>query len=306
MVALSVQLGDLSLRNPILASSGTFGYGLEYVNYVDLNQLGGIVVKGLSLEPSPGNPPPRIAETAAGMLNAIGLQNIGVESFIKTKLPQLRKYDIATIVNIYGRTVDEYVGVARRLSEAEGIAALEINISCPNIKAGGVQFGKDPHQAAQLTQEVRKATTLPLIVKLTPNAPDICAVARRVEEAGADILSLVNTFLAMAVDVDTRTPLLSTVTGGLSGPAIKPIALRMVWEVVKAVSVPVVGIGGISTARDALEFIIVGAHAVQVGTANFVNPAVCGEIVHDMESYLEENSIADVNELRGSLIVGDL
>ena len=301
MVALAVQLGPLHLKNPIITASGTFGYGLEFAHYVDLNQIGGIVLKGMSLESSPGNPPPRIMETAAGMLNAIGLQNIGVEAFVKQKLPQLRNYDTAIIANIYGRTVEDYVGVAQRLSEVEGIDALEINISCPNIKAGGIQFGKDPDQAAQLIREIRKATSMPLMVKLTPNAPDICAVAQSVEHAGADMLSLVNTFLGMAIDVDTRRPQLATVTGGLSGPAIKPIALRMVWEVAKVVSIPVVGMGGICSARDALEFIIAGAHAVQVGTANFVNPGVTNEIVRDLEKYLVDNNIEDINDLRGSL-----
>lgn len=303
MVNLAVQLGPIHLKNPIITASGTFGYGLEYSSYVDLNKLGGIVVKGLSLEPSPGNPPPRIMETPAGMLNAIGLQNIGVEAFIRQKLPLLRPYDTAVIVNIYGRTVEEYVGVARRLSEVEGVSALEINISCPNIKAGGIQFGKDPGQAAMLTEEVRKATTLPIMVKLTPNAPDICAVARSVEQAGADQVSLVNTFLGMAIDVDTLSPQLATITGGLSGPAIKPIAVRMVWEVAQVVSIPVVGLGGICSAEDALEFIIAGAYAVQVGTANFVNPGVAGEIVDDLETYLESKGIEDINELRGSLVV---
>ena len=303
MVNLAVPLGPLHLNNPVIASSGTFGYGIEFAPYVDLNQLGGIVVKGLSLEPSPGNPPPRIMETPAGMLNAIGLQNIGVEAFVKEKLPRLRHYDTAIIANIYGCTIEEYIGVARRLSEFEDIDALEINISCPNIKAGGIQFGRDPLQAARLTEEVRKATSLPIMVKLTPNASDICAVAQGVEQAGADLLSLVNTFLGMSIDVETRTPHLATITGGLSGPAIKPIALRMVWEVAQRVSIPVVGIGGICSADDALQFIIAGAHAVQVGTANFVNPGVTGEIVRDLKKYLQEKGIEDINELRGSLIL---
>lgn len=304
MVELAVQLGSLRLKNPVMAASGTFGYGLEYTPFVDLDRLGAIVVKGLALAPSAGNPPPRIIETPAGMLNAIGLQNIGVEAFINEKLPRLRQYDVAIIANIYGRTVDEYVAVAHRLSQAEGIAALEVNISCPNIKAGGIQFGKDPELSAQLTQAVRQATSLPLIIKLTPNAVNICDVARSVEDAGADIISLVNTFLGMAIDIESRTPLLATVTGGLSGPAIKPLALRMVWEVVQVVKIPVIGIGGISSARDALEFIIAGAHAVQVGTANFVNPGVCMDIVADLETYLHEKDIAHLDHLRGSLLIG--
>ncbi|HNR12470.1 MAG TPA: dihydroorotate dehydrogenase [Thermodesulfobacteriota bacterium] len=301
MVDLSVRLGSLVLKNPVMTASGTFGYGLEYRSLIDLNLLGGIIVKGLSLAPSAGNPPPRIIETPAGMLNAIGLQNIGVEAFIQEKLPALRGFDVAIIANIYGCTVEEYSTVARRLSEAEGITALEVNISCPNIKAGGIQFGKDPRQAGQLISAVRQATSLPLIVKLTPNTDRIREVALRVEDAGADCISLINTFIGMAIDVDTRTPLLATVTGGLSGPAIKPLALRMVWDIVQVVSVPVIGVGGISCSRDALEFIIAGAHAVQVGTANFINPGVCAEIITGIEAYLADHAIASISELRGSL-----
>lgn len=301
MVAISVQLGPLFLKNPVIAASGTFGYGLEYSRYVDLNQLGGLVVKGLSLEPRPGNPPPRIIETTGGMLNAIGLQNIGADTFIKEKLPLLRRYDAALIVNVFGNTVEDYVEVVRRLSDAEGIDALEINISCPNIKAGGMAFGKDADQAGRLTQRIREATSLPLMVKLTPNTSGIVEVAQSVERAGADMISLVNTFLGMAIDVETATPLLATVTGGLSGPAIKPIALRMVWEVAQAVSIPVVGMGGIATGRDALEFIIAGAQAVQVGTANFIDPAICIEIIQDIEQYLETHKVESISHLVGSL-----
>jgi dihydroorotate dehydrogenase (NAD+) catalytic subunit len=303
MVNLSINLGSLILKNPVIAASGTFGYGLEYSRYLDLNRLGGLVVKGLSLKPHPGNPPPRIIETPGGMLNSIGLQNIGVDAFINEKLPLLRKYDVSIIVNIFGHTVEEYVDVARRLSDAEGIAALEVNISCPNIKAGGMVFGKDPKQAGLLTERVRKATHLPLMVKLTPNTSSISEVARSVEAAGADIISLVNTFLGMAIDVETATPLLATITGGLSGPAIKPMALRMVWEVAKEVSVPVVGIGGITTAHDALEFIIAGARAVQVGTANFVNTTACIEIIQGIENYLQAKNIEKIDQLVGSLKV---
>ncbi|HPD60370.1 MAG TPA: dihydroorotate dehydrogenase, partial [Thermodesulfobacteriota bacterium] len=279
----------------------TFGYGLEFSPWLDLNELGGIVVKGLSLKPYPGNPPPRIMETTGGMLNSIGLQNIGVDAFIKEKLPLLRNYDAAIFVNIFGNTIEEYVRIVRRLSEIEGIAGLEVNISCPNIKKGGMSFGKEPKQAGLLTKRIRKATHLPLMVKLTPQASDIIEVAKSVEREGADIISLVNTFLGMAIDVDTATPLLSTITGGLSGPAIKPIALRMVWEVAQKVSIPVVGLGGIASYRDALEFMLAGAQAVQVGTANFVNPAICTEIIHGIKDYLKAKHIDDIKQLVGSL-----
>jgi dihydroorotate dehydrogenase (NAD+) catalytic subunit len=301
MVNLAVNIGGIALKNPVIAASGTFGYGLEFSPFLDLNSLGGIVVKGLSLKPNPGNPPPRIIETAGGMLNAIGLQNIGIEGFIAQKLPLLRNYDVAIIVNIFGTTVEEYISLVQRLSSIEGIAGLEINISCPNIKKGGMSFGKYPKQAGLLIKRIRKATPLPLMVKLTPQASDIVEVARRVEGEGADSISLINTFLGMAIDVETATPLLSTITGGLSGPAIKPIALRMVWEVAQKVSIPVVGIGGIMCADDALEFIIAGAQAVQVGTANLINPAVCLEVIEGIKNYLETKNISDIKELVGSL-----
>ena len=301
MVNTAVNIGGIPLKNPVIAASGTFGYGLEFSPLLDLNELGGIVVKGLSLKPYPGNPPPRIMETTGGMLNSIGLQNIGVNSFIKEKLPLLRNYDVAIFVNIFGHTIEEYVRIARRLSEAEGIAGLEVNISCPNIKKGGMSFGKEPKQAGLLTKRIRKATSLPLMIKLTPQASDIADVAKRVEGEGADSISLVNTFLGMAIDVDTATPLLSTITGGLSGPAIKPIALRMVWEVAQKVSIPVVGLGGIASYRDALEFMIAGAQAVQVGTANFINPTMCREIIHGIKEYLKAKHIDDIKHLVGSL-----
>jgi len=301
MVNTAVTIGGIPLKNPVIAASGTFGYGLEFSPWLDLNELGGIVVKGLSLKPYPGNPPPRIMETTGGMLNSIGLQNIGVDAFIKEKLPLLRNYDAAIFVNIFGNTIEEYVRIVRRLSEIEGIAGLEVNISCPNIKKGGMSFGKEPKQAGLLTKRIRKATHLPLMVKLTPQASDIIEVAKSVEREGADIISLVNTFLGMAIDVDTATPLLSTITGGLSGPAIKPIALRMVWEVAQKVSIPVVGLGGIASYRDALEFMLAGAQAVQVGTANFVNPAICTEIIHGIKDYLKAKHIDDIKQLVGSL-----
>ena len=301
MVNTAVNIGGIPLKNPVIAASGTFGYGLEFSPLLDLNELGGIVVKGLSLNPYPGNPPPRIMETTGGMLNSIGLQNIGVDAFIKEKLPLLRNYDVAIFVNIFGHTIEEYVRIARRLSETEGIAGLEVNISCPNIKKGGMSFGKEPKQAGLLTKRIRKATSLPLMIKLTPQASDIADVAKRVEGEGADSISLVNTFLGMAIDVDTAAPLLSTITGGLSGPAIKPIALRMVWEVAQKVSIPVVGLGGIASYRDALEFMIAGAQAVQVGTANFINPTMCREIIHGIKEYLKPKHIDDIKQLIGSL-----
>jgi len=301
MVNTAVNIGGIPLKNPVIAASGTFGYGLEFSPLLDLNELGGIVVKGLSLKPYPGNSPPRIMETTGGMLNSIGLQNIGVGSFIKEKLPLLRNYDVAIFVNIFGHTIEEYVRIARRLSETEGIAGLEVNISCPNIKKGGMSFGKEPKQAGLLTKRIRKATSLPLMIKLTPQASDIADVAKSVEGEGADSISLVNTFLGMAIDVDTATPLLSTITGGLSGPAIKPIALRMVWEVAQKVTIPVVGLGGIASYRDALEFMIAGAQAVQVGTANFINPTMCREIIHGIKEYLKAKHIDDIKQLIGSL-----
>ena len=301
MVNTAVTIGGIPLKNPVIAASGTFGYGLEFSSLLDLNKLGGIVVKGLSLKPYSGNPSPRIMETTGGMLNSIGLQNIGVDCFIKEKLPLLRNYDVAIFINIFGNTIEEYVRIVRRLSEIEGIAGLEVNISCPNIKKGGMSFGKEPKQAGLLTKRIRRATSLPLMIKLSPQASDIADVAKSVEGEGADIISLVNTFLGMAIDVDTATPLLSTITGGLSGPAIKPIALRMVWEVAQKVSIPVVGLGGIASYRDALEFMIAGAQAVQVGTANFVNPTICGEIIHGIKEYLETKHIDDINHLVGSL-----
>jgi len=280
-----------------MTASGTFGYGEEYADYVDLNKLGAVVVKGLSLKPRLGNPPPRIMETTGGMLNSVGLQNIGVDAFIENKLPFLRKYDTAVIANIYGETYDEFKKVAKKLNAARGVHALEVNISCPNVKSGGVIFGSDPKIAARVTKTVKEETSLPVIVKLTPNVTDIVAVARAVEKAGADAISLINTLTGMSVDLKTRKPHLKNITGGLSGPAIKPVALRMVWDVVQMVSIPVIGIGGIMTARDALEFLIVGAQAVQIGTANFVNPHATLEVIEGMRQYLAANKIKDINEI---------
>jgi len=298
---LSVRIGLLRLQNPVLTASGTFGYGQEYAGLVDLNCLGGIIVKGLSLNPRPGNMPPRTVETPCGLLNAIGLQNVGVENFIADKLPFLRNLSVPVIVNILGQDIKEYQKLAERLSSVEGIAALEVNISCPNVKAGGVVFGTDYKAAARVTKAVRAAAELPIIVKLSPNVTDIVNIARAVEEAGADAVSLINTLTGMAIDVETRRPKLHNVTGGLSGPAIKPVALRMVWQVAGAVNIPVIGCGGIMTAADALEFLIAGACAVQVGTANFVNPGATMEIISGIEEYLIRHNFKDVKSLVGSL-----
>jgi dihydroorotate dehydrogenase (NAD+) catalytic subunit len=301
---MAVQLGKLRLKNPVMTASGTFGYGEEYADYVDLNRLGAIVVKGLSLQPRLGNPPPRLMETTGGMLNAIGLQNIGVDVFIEEKMPYLRKYDVTVIANIYGESYEEYQKVAKKLSSVKGVHALEVNISCPNVKKGGLSFGADPKIAAMVTRKVKEETDLPVIIKLTPNVTDISAIAEAVEKAGADAVSLINTLTGMSVDLKTRTPNLKNITGGLSGPAIKPIALRMVWQVVSRVSIPVIGIGGIMTAADALEFLILGAKAVQVGTANFINPRATMDVLEGMQNYLKNNNMKDINEIIGTFNEG--
>jgi dihydroorotate dehydrogenase (NAD+) catalytic subunit len=297
---MTVQIGSLQLKNPVMTASGTFGYGEEYAGYVDLNSLGAIVVKGLSFKPRLGNQPPRIMETTGGMLNAIGLQNIGVDIFIEEKLPFLSKYDVAVIANIYGESYAEYAKVARKLSTVKGVHALEVNVSCPNVKKGGLSFGADPKIAAMVTRKVKEETNLPVIVKLTPNVTDIAAVAAAVEKAGADAISLINTLTGMSVNIRTGKPHLQNITGGLSGPAIKPVALRMVWQVIKRVSIPVIGIGGIMNAEDALEFLILGAKAVQVGTANFINPHATIDILSGMQQYLIDNKIKDVNDIIGT------
>jgi dihydroorotate dehydrogenase (NAD+) catalytic subunit len=291
------------MKNPVMTASGTFGYGEAFASFFDLNRLGAIIVKGLALKPVPGNPPPRIVETCGGMLNAIGLENVGLQAFVQEKLPFLQSLETPVILNIYGRNVDEYGKLAERINDLEGVAGLELNISCPNVKAGGIAFGTDPKMAFQVTQGVREKTKLPLIVKLSPNVTDIATIAQSVEEAGADALSLINTITSMAVDVETRRPKLGNTIGGLSGPAIKPIALRMVWEAVQAVGIPVIGIGGIVDASDALEFLIVGARAVQVGTANFVNPRATVEVAEGLKRYLLEKDIPDISQLIGSLRV---
>jgi len=298
---LSVQLGALTLRNPVIAASGCFGYGLEYAEAVDLASLGGVAVKGLFLKERDGHPPPRIVETPGGMLNAIGLQGIGVHRFVAEKLPELRRRGAAVFVNICGSTLDEYCEVARVLSDAEGVAALELNISCPNIKEGGIQFGCSLTGTYDVVSGIRKVTSLPVIPKLTPNVTDVASFARAAEEAGADGISLVNTFLAMAIDVETRRPKLSNVLGGLSGPGIRPIAVRMVWECFQAVKIPIIGMGGITTTEDALEFIIAGASAVQIGTANFVDPFIWQKVIDGLSAYFERHHIAKVAELVGKL-----
>jgi dihydroorotate dehydrogenase (NAD+) catalytic subunit len=298
---LAVDIGGLVLKNPVMTASGTFGYGEEYASFMDLGVLGAIVVKGLSLTPREGNPPARIMETASGMLNAVGLENVGVRAFVDEKLPFLREFDVPVIANILGDTVEEYCEVAQILSATEGVHALEVNISCPNVKRGGIGFGVDPGLAFEVTNGVKKATNLPVIVKLTPNVTDITEIARSVEDAGADALSLINTLTGLSIDIERRVPHLKNITGGLSGPAIKPVALRMVWEVVQAVSVPVIGVGGIMEAGDALEFLVAGARAVQVGTANFVNPRSTVEIIEGIAAYMERMGIDDIADLIGTL-----
>ena len=298
---LSVTLGPLKLKNPLMTSSGTFGYGQEYSELFDLNLLGGIVVKGLSVNPKTGNPPPRIVETSCGMLNAIGLANIGLKAFVEKIAPWLAELTTKVVVNIYGHTIDDYRAVAEGLKGIDAVSALEVNISCPNVECGGMVFGTDPAIAAQVTKEVLKKADKPVIVKLSPNVTDIREMARAVEGAGAHVISLINAPTGMAVDIRTRRPKLANVSGGLTGPAIRPIALHMVHQVVRTVKIPVIGIGGIMNYQDALEFLIVGARAVQVGTANFVNPRTALNIVEDLERYCIENGIASINDIIGTL-----
>ena len=302
---LAVTLGPLHLKNPVITASGTFGYGTEFLPFLDLSRLGGICVKGLSLKPRKGHPPPRTFETPAGMINAIGLANVGVEEFVRSKLPALRPYGTAVIANILGETVDEYVEVARFACAAEGLAALELNISCPNTQRGGMVFGCDPDGTRRVVSAVRKVCTLPLIVKLTPNVTDIVAIARVAVQAGADILSLVNTFLGIAVDLPKRSLVLANGVGGVSGPAIKPQALYLVHRVCRELKVPVIGMGGIMNATDALEFMLVGAGAIQIGTANFVDPASSVKILDGLSQELGRMGLADVNDLVGTLRAPD-
>ncbi len=298
---LSVSIGALTLPNPLIAASGCFGYGVEYRDVVDLSALGGVAVKGLFLAEREGHQPPRIVETPAGMLNAIGLQGIGVHRFVREKLPELRDRGAIVFVNICGTTVDEYCEIARILSDHEGVAAIELNISCPNIKAGGITFGCSLTGTHNVVSAVRKVTALPVIPKLTPNVTDVASFARAAEEAGADAVSLVNTFLAMAIDVETRRPKLTNIVGGLSGPAIRPIAVRMVYECRQAVKLPIIGIGGIATAEDVLEFMIAGATAVQIGTANFVEPFLWTRVLQGLRDYMARHAIGRLADLTGSL-----
>jgi dihydroorotate dehydrogenase (NAD+) catalytic subunit len=296
---LKTTICGVEFKNPIITASGTFGYGLEYARHIDISRLGGIAVKGISLNEAEGNPMPRIMETTSGMLNAIGLQNVGVERFLNEKLPALRKFDTKVIVNFWGKSLDEYVEVAKILDEAD-VDMLEMNISCPNIKEGGIAFGTDPKMTFEVTHQVKKVLkNKPLIVKLSPNVTDIKLFAKTCEEAGADAVSAINTLLGMAININTRKPFISNVTGGLSGPAIKPVAVRMVYETFKTVNIPIFGIGGIMNWRDVVEFSLVGANAVQVGTANFVDPQIPLDIIDELDKYLEEEGIENLSELCG-------
>lgn len=298
---LKVNIGKIELKNPAMTASGTFGYASEFENLIDLNRLGAIIVKGLSLKPSMGNPPPRIVETPCGMLNAIGLENVGFTSFVQDKLQFLKQLSTPVFINIYGKDIQEYAELASRIDDIKEIAGIEVNISCPNVKAGGVAFGTDPDAACKVVKAVRDNTGKPLMVKLTPNVTDITLIARSVEDAGADSISLINTITGMAIDIETRRPKLANITGGLSGPAIKPIALRMVWRVVQKVKIPVIGVGGIMTPEDALEFLIAGAVAVQVGTANLINPHATIDIIEGIEAFLIKRNIPRLTDIIGTL-----
>lgn len=298
---LSVEIAGIKLRNPVMTASGTFGYGSEFAPYMDLEKIGAIVTKGLSINPKAGNPTPRIVETPGGMLNAIGLQNVGIEAFINEKIPFLKTISTPVIANLYGNSLEEYGVLAEKIDEIVEVAGVEVNISCPNVKQGGIVFGTDPAAASEVIKLVRKGTRKPLIVKLSPNVTDIVAMAKACVDAGADSLSLINTITGMAIDLQKRRPILANITGGLSGPAIKPVALRMVWQTAKAVKVPIIGIGGIMNAVDALEFILAGATAIQVGTANFLDPSAAQTIAGDIECWLIENGVDDIRDLIGAL-----
>jgi dihydroorotate dehydrogenase (NAD+) catalytic subunit len=301
MTSLEVNVGGVRMKNPVALASGTCGYGEVYADCCDPAMLGAVVVKGISLKPRAGNPSPRMAETPSGMLNAIGLENVGLKAFVEEKLPWLVERGVTVVVNAFGETIEEYAALARELSKAKGVAGLELNVSCPNVKKGGIAFGSDPETAAELVGEARRATELPLWVKLSPNVGDIARMAKAVESAGADAVSLVNTFKGMAIDIHRRKPILASGAGGLSGPAIRPIALRMVYEAARAVKIPVVGIGGIMGPEDAVAFMLAGAAAVQVGTANFVDPSIPIKIIKGIENYLEANNMKSIEELTGAL-----
>lgn len=298
---LSVEIGKVKLKNPVMTASGTFGYGEEYAGFIDINELGAIVVKGLSLLPKEGNPPPRIVETPAGMLNAIGLQNIGIDKFLKEKLPYLKQFNTPVIVNFFGDSIEEYVKAAEKLSSADGIHGLEMNISCPNKEAGWSVFGTDPEVTYRVVSSVRKATDLTLIVKLSPNVTDIALMAKTAEDAGADAVSLINTLTGMAIDIRTRRPKLANIRGGLSGPAVKPVAVRMVWECYKKIGIPIIGMGGIISADDAVEFMLAGASAVAIGTGNFINPEVTMDVLSGIKSFMSAEKINSLKELIGGV-----
>jgi dihydroorotate dehydrogenase (NAD+) catalytic subunit len=303
--SLKVNIGKISLPNPVMVASGTFGYGLEAEGIIDIKKIGAIITKGISLKPRKGNPPPRIIEVYGGILNSIGLQNIGVEAFVKEKLPELKKAGVRVVVNIFGDTVDEYRELARILDKEEGITALEVNISCPNRKEWGKIFAHDPKLTGEVVNAVRGATSLPVIVKLSPNVTDIGEIALSAESNGADAISAINTVIGMVIDIEQKRPILKNITGGFSGPAIKPIAMRCVWEVIKRVKIPVIGIGGIMNARDALEFLMIGARAIQVGTATFVNPDSAIGIIRGIQDYLSEKKISTVEEIIGVINLGN-
>jgi dihydroorotate dehydrogenase (NAD+) catalytic subunit len=304
-VNLSVKIGALTLQNPVTVASGTFGYGIEYSQLVDLNQLGAVVVKGIRLGPVRGNPTPRTVEVTSGLINAIGLQGPGVDGFIRKYWPFLKELKVPTLINIWGTTVDEYAEVARRFDALGGVGALELNVSCPNIKEGGAQFGTDVKLLSQVVTACRKATKLPLITKMSPNVVSIAPYAQAAEAAGSDALSIMNSFPAMAIDIETRKPRLANVTGGLTGPCIKPIAIKLVWEAAKAVKIPIIGMGGIQTAADAIEFLLAGATAIAVGTANFYEPQTALQIIEGLRQYLEKNRIQDLRELTGRVRIGN-
>lgn len=300
MISTAVEIAGVKLKNPVMTASGTFGYGHEYASYFDLSRLGALVVKTVTLEPRVGNPPPRIAETPCGILNSVGLQNPGAGYFIREVLPGLRQYPVPLVVSIAGFSTDEYGELARMMTAAGSIDALEVNISCPNVNAGGIAFGTVPDMAAEVIRKVRLNTALPVIAKLTPNVTDITVIASAVEEAGADAVSLINTVAGMVIDVEKHRPLLANEVGGLSGPAVRPIAVRAVWEVYRTVDLPIIGMGGIMEGRDAIEFMLAGARAVAVGTANLVDPTAADRVVREIEAYLEAHAISDVNELVGA------
>ena len=299
---LKVNIGDLEFKNPVFVASGTFGFGKEYSQYVDLNKLGAITVKGLTLNPKEGNPPPRIYETPSGILNSVGLQNPGVDGFLKDELPFLKKFDTKIIVNIAGETIEEFVTMAQKL-DIDGVHALELNVSCPNVKEGGMAFGVNPNSIYEITKRVKYVTDKTVIVKLTPNVADIKIYAKAAEDGGADAVSLINTITGMAVDINSKRPIFKNIFAGLSGPAVKPIALKHVYEAKKAVSIPVIGMGGISSAEDAIEFMIVGATAVAIGTYNFINPTCTMDILEGIKKYMNENNVSDINQIINSINV---